>query len=96
MEATGEANPLGWTPPDFTDGEGNTHVMGYSTFNVECSPQYPEAEDSVTVRASIESQTSTINTVTLSYQTGEHPNGGPNDQEGKLISSQHPPTPRRN
>jgi hypothetical protein len=28
VEATGESNPLGWTPPDFDDGDWNAYPLG--------------------------------------------------------------------
>ena len=80
VEATGEANPLGWTPPDFSDGDWNTFLLGFSKFSVDYSPKYPEAEDDVIVRATIESATSTINTVFLNYQIGS------NSQETPMIN----------
>ena len=70
VEATGEVNPLGWTPPDYSDGDWNTFLLGFSRFSVEYSPKNPKAEDDVIVKAIIESATSTINTVFLNYQIG--------------------------
>ena len=72
VEATGEVNPLGWTPPDFSEGDWNTFLLGFSKFSVNYSPKYPESEDDVIVRATIESATSTINTVFLNYQIGNN------------------------
>jgi hypothetical protein len=70
VETTGEANPLGWTPPDFSDGYWNAYVLGFSKFSIEYSPRNPKAEDDVTVRAIVESAISTVNTVFLSYNAG--------------------------
>jgi hypothetical protein len=70
VEATGEENPLGWTPPDFADGDWISYPLGFSEFNVEFSPQHPQAEDDVTVRASIVSARGTINQVLLNYSIG--------------------------
>jgi hypothetical protein len=67
VETTGEVNPLGWTPPDFSDGYWDTYILGFSKFNVEYSPQNPKAEDDVTVRVTIQSAISTVNTVFLNY-----------------------------
>lgn len=80
VEATGEVNPLGWTPPDFSGGDWNTFLLGFSKFSVEYSPKNPEAEDDVIVKATIESATSTINTVFLNYQIGS------NSQEIPMIN----------
>ena len=70
VEATGEVNPLGWTPPDYSNGDWNSFLLGFSKFNVEFTPKKPKAEDDVIVKATIESAISTINTVLLSYQIG--------------------------
>jgi hypothetical protein len=70
VEATGDANPLGWTPPDFSDGDWISYVLGFSRFSVEYSPENPKPEDDVTVKATIESAISSINTVFLSYNIG--------------------------
>ena len=70
VEATGEVNPLGWTPPDFSDGEWDAHIIGFSKFSVEYSPRNPKEEDDITVKAVIESATSSINSVYLSYTIG--------------------------
>lgn len=80
VEATGEVNPLGWTPPDYSDGDWNTYILGFSKFNVEYSPKNPKAEDDVTVKATIESAKSSINRVFLSYNIGS------NSQEIQMIN----------
>lgn len=41
VEATGESNPLGWTPPDFQDGEWIAYPIGPSDF----APGPPEGYD---------------------------------------------------
>jgi len=79
VETTGEVNPLGWTPPDFSDGYWDTYILGFSKFSVEYSPRDPKAEDDVTVKATIESAISTVNTVFLSY------NAGSNSEEVQMI-----------
>ena len=79
VETTGEANPLGWTPPDFSDGDWDVYVIGFSEFSVEYSPKNPKAEDEVTVRATVESAISTVDKVILSYDTGS------NSQEIQMI-----------
>jgi hypothetical protein len=72
VETTGEANPLGWTPPDYSDGDWDVYVLGFSEFSVEYSPRNPKAEDDVTVRATVESAISTVDKVILSYDTGSN------------------------
>lgn len=69
VEATGETNPLGWTPPDFADGDWTAHILGFSRFTVAYAPRRPQTEDEVTVTATIESQLASISTVTLRYET---------------------------
>ena len=68
VEATSEVNPLGWTPPDFSDGDWIAYILGFTKFIVEYSPKNPREEDDVTVKATIESATSSIKTVTLNYK----------------------------
>jgi hypothetical protein len=80
VESTGEVNPIGWTPPDYSDGEWNTYILGYSEFRVEFSPRNPKAEDDVIVKAIIESATSSIDKVFLSYKIGG------NSQEIQMIN----------
>jgi hypothetical protein len=70
VEATGKENPLGWTPPDYSDGNFECFVLGFSEFNVEISPKQPQAEDDVTVKASIVSARGTISQVYLNYTIG--------------------------
>lgn len=67
VEATGEENPLGWTPPDFADGEWFSYPLVFSEFNVEFSPRHPQVEDDVVVRARIVSSQGTIEQVSLNY-----------------------------
>ena len=68
VETTSEVNPLGWTPPDFSDGYWDTYNLGFSRFNVEYSPRNPNAEDDVTVKATVESASSIVDAVFLSYE----------------------------
>jgi hypothetical protein len=68
VEATSETNPLGWTPPDFVDGDFEVFLINYSTtIKVTYNPRYPEAQDQVTVTASVSLQNGTINQVQLHY-----------------------------
>ncbi|MDQ1281450.1 MAG: hypothetical protein QG670_2715 [Thermoproteota archaeon] len=67
VEATGGDNTLGWTPSDFNDGNFEVYplVTGISTVNY--SPQNPQAEDNVTITASVTSQNNQISQVQLHY-----------------------------
>jgi len=68
VEPTGENNPLGWTPPDFSDGNFEVYSLGSSTvFNVNYTPQDPQAEDDVTVTVSVSTQISSVSEVDLHY-----------------------------
>jgi len=67
VEATGEANPLGWTPPDFSDGEWPTFPLGFSKFTMNISPSNPNQDEDVLVRASIVSERGQINQVLMNY-----------------------------
>jgi hypothetical protein len=59
VEATGENNPLGWTPPDFTDGNFEVYSLGSSLISsVDYSPSDAQAEDDVIVTVSVTSQSS--------------------------------------
>lgn len=67
VEATGEHNPLGWTPPDFKDGLWTAYPLGLIIFNVNYTPQNPQAENIVTVTASVINTTASISQVSLNY-----------------------------
>lgn len=71
VEPTGENNPLGWTPPDFTDGRFEVYpltlMMPSVSVTVNYAPQEPQAEDDVTVTASVSAQSSSISEVLLHY-----------------------------
>jgi hypothetical protein len=69
VEATGERNPLGWTPPDFNDGKWTAYPLefGLIIFNVSYIPQNPQAENDVTVTASIVSPKANVSQVSLDY-----------------------------
>jgi hypothetical protein len=72
VEATGENNPLGWTPPDFSDGNFEVYSIGSSIISsVTFAPREPLAEDDVTVTVAVASE-SGISQVLLYYST----NGG--------------------
>ena len=67
VEATGENNPLGWTPPDFKNGDFATYPLGLMIFNINYTPWNPQAEDNVTVTASVINSTASISQVSLNY-----------------------------
>jgi hypothetical protein len=71
VEATGEQNPLGWTPPDFSDGNFQVYQLS-SMISINYSPSDPQAEDDVTVTVSVSAQSSPIQQVLLRYSV----NGG--------------------
>jgi hypothetical protein len=71
VEPTGEENPIGWTPPDFTDGNFDVYPLTSSTSSstitsVYYTPQDPQATDDVTVSVSV-SQSSSISKANLHY-----------------------------
>jgi len=67
VEATGDRNPLGWTPPDFVNGDWIAYPLGFIEFNVKFTPRYPQAEDDVIVTASVVSARAPIGDVLLNY-----------------------------
>jgi len=67
VEATGEHNPLGWTPSDFNDGNWDAYPLGLMIFNVNYTPQDPQAGDNVTIIASVVNATASISQVSLNY-----------------------------
>jgi hypothetical protein len=70
VEATGERNPLGWTPPDFSDGDWEALLVGFTQLRVERTPSNPQPEDDVAVTAHVESVTASALEVSLLYSTG--------------------------
>lgn len=76
VEATGKNNPLGWTPPDFNNGEFEVYslnsTLNSTISNVNYTPHDPQAEDDVTVTASVTTESSSISRVLLYYSI----NGG--------------------
>ena len=67
VEATGEHNPLGWTPPDFNDGGWTAYPLGLIIFNANYTPQNPQEENNVTVSASVINAKAPISQVSLNY-----------------------------
>jgi hypothetical protein len=72
VEATGANNPLGWTPPDFNDGNFEVYPLNSMISNVNYTPNSPQAEDDVIVTASVATESSPIRQVLLYYSI----NGG--------------------
>ena len=72
VEATGAQNPLGWTPPDFANGDFYVYWLSASMIsNVSYKPHYPRAEDDVVVTVSLV-KGSNVSQVQLHYSI----NGG--------------------
>jgi hypothetical protein len=67
VEATGKDNPLGWTPPDFGDGNFDVFPLNSMISNVNYAPQDPQAGDDVTVTVSVSAQSSPVSQVLLYY-----------------------------
>ncbi len=72
VEATGETNPLGWTPPDFNDGYWDAYPISTAISGVSYSPDNPQNDDDVIVTASIGLESDEIDEVVLIYSV----NGG--------------------
>jgi hypothetical protein len=70
VEATGENNPLGWTPPDFNDGNWYSYLLGMLTVDVDYSPQQPQAGDAVDVTTLVTGVGASISQVWLNYSVG--------------------------
>ena len=45
VEATGESNPPGWTPPDFENGGWTAYSIGSLEFVAEPEPSQPDSTD---------------------------------------------------
>jgi hypothetical protein len=71
VEPTGEDNSLGWTPPDFNDGEFEVYPLYSMISNVDYAPQYPQAEDDITVTVSVSIQSGPISQVLLHYSINQ-------------------------
>ena len=70
VEPTGEHNPLGWTPPDFSDGNFEVYPLN-SIISINYTPSNPQAEDDVTVTVSVATQSNPIHQVLLRYSVNE-------------------------
>lgn len=87
VEATGEENPLGWTPPDFDDGDFEVFFLGFSEFNLMVTPSSPKVEDDVTVSANIVSARGIVTEVWLNYTIGGVQQVIPMVADGSLFSA---------
>ncbi len=72
VEATGESNPLGWTPPDFDDGDWVSYPLNISRITVDFFPQNPQIDDEVIVQVNIDSYSGTASEVLLTYLVGNN------------------------
>ncbi|UCE44204.1 MAG: hypothetical protein JSV57_01580 [Candidatus Bathyarchaeota archaeon] len=67
VEATGEQNPLGWTPPDFNGGYWTAYPLALMMSNVDYTPRNPQGEDNIVVTASVMSARASVTEVSLHY-----------------------------
>jgi hypothetical protein len=93
VEATGEQNPLGWTPPDFADGNWIAYPLGFSTFEISLSPQNPQPDDVVLVIASIVSARTSVKEVRLNYSINEMVYDIPMTLQGSRYEANIPKQP---
>jgi hypothetical protein len=71
VEATGERNSLGWTPPDFADGDWETFPLGFKELSISRNPQHPQADEEVLVTAYVVGARASVAEVSLLYSTGK-------------------------
>jgi len=94
VEATGANNPLGWTPPDFNDGDWTAYPLNSIISKVNYVPRAPQAEDDVTVTASIATESGQVSQVILKYSTnGDIYRILPMALEGSLYKATIPKQP---
>jgi len=78
VEATGDKNPLGWTPPDYDDGSFEVYyvkdLIPSGVVKVEFYPAAPSLTDDVTVKATVEGDNVEVSEVSLSYRSDESEN----------------------
>jgi len=73
VESTGHNNPLGWTPPQYDDGNFNAYPIqpvmptSITVSNIRYSPIHPIAQDDVSITASVTHNQSDIVEVNLIY-----------------------------
>ncbi|MCW3981320.1 MAG: hypothetical protein NWF11_07595 [Candidatus Bathyarchaeota archaeon] len=95
VEATGDQNPLGWTPPDFNDGDWIVFPLGFIEFTVEYFPQNPQPEDDVFVTAKVVSARGSVSTVLLNYTIqGSEPSTLPMIEDESIYGAAIPKQPK--
>ena len=68
VEATAETNSLGWTPPEFSDGDFEVYpISSFETLSISYSPQNPRQEDDVTITVLSPIQSDYVEKVQLHY-----------------------------
>jgi hypothetical protein len=68
VEPTAESNPLGWTPPDFSNGDFEVYKLGSLTISkVSYTPQDPQEDEDVNVTVSLSLESGPISQVRLHY-----------------------------
>lgn len=73
IEATGRRNPLGWTPPDFSNGKFDTHIFrsipseALIIEDMAYKPSKPDPGTEVEVTAIVNHTYGELNNVTLAY-----------------------------
>lgn len=65
VEATGETNPLGWTPSDFDDGNWDSYIISTSGISVDYTPKNPQPEDEVKVIVKVAESFGPIDEISL-------------------------------
>ena len=93
VEATGEKNPLGWTPSDFSDGYWDYYILGFTMFNVELFPEHPKAGEDVSVEAAIVSARGSVDEVLLDYTVQGVSDSKPMAAKGSVYGAVIPRQP---
>ncbi|HUU88544.1 MAG TPA: hypothetical protein VMX17_12435 [Candidatus Glassbacteria bacterium] len=93
VEATGEANPLGWTPPDFDDGDWISYPLSISRITVNFFPQHPQVDDDVLVQVKVDSSIGTESKVLLTYSVGVSNNVVDMNKTGSIYEASIPKQP---
>lgn len=87
VEATGKNNPLGWTPPSFSDGDFTAYPIarnvgdGIRIEEVSYAPSAPSPGEAVDVSARVTSPGAPVQGVTLIYSVNE----GPEEREAMVC-----------
>ena len=93
VEATGEANPLGWTPPDFDDGDWISYPLSISRITVDFFPKNPQIDDEVVIQVKIDSYSETASEVLLTYSIGNDSNIINMEKNGSIYEATIPAQP---